>query len=261
MIKFRYFCIQLILLCSIFRGVSGEDNFKMDIFIKSYSKDFSWLSYCVRSIEKFVKNVNNVIIVIPEKDLHLFNLTLSPKFQLHVVNESGNGYLFQQYIKMTAHHYSQADYIMFVDSDCVFTKEIDFHELVKNEKPTILMTKYSELVDKNGKSLVPWQSPTEKVFGQSVKYEFMRRNFLVYKSSTLEHLEKWFPHDLKNYILSQTIFSEFNVIGAFAYFFENNNYNFIDTKNWTYEEPPGKQFWSYSGLTEIEKQELESLLQ
>ena len=122
------------------------------------------------------------------------------------------------------------------------------------------MTKYTELVDNRGKSLVPWQKPTEKVFGQSVKYEFMRRNFLIYKSSTLEHLEKWFPYDLKNYILSQKTFSEFNVIGAFAYFFEKDNYNFIDTKNWKYEEAPGKQFWSYSGLTDAEKEELESFL-
>ena len=259
MIKFRYICIQLILLCSVFTGVFGENDVKVDIFIKSYYEDFKWLAYCVQSIEKFVKNVNKVIIVIPTKDAKRFHIQLSPKFELHKKVESGRGYLFQQYVKLTAHHYSNADYIMFVDSDCIFLRETDLLELVKGGKSTMLMTKYSEILRNNDQCYV-WKAPTEKVFNTEVEYEFMRTSFLIYKKSTLQNFEKWFPYDLKEYILSQVHFSEYNVLGAFAYFFERDQYNFVDTQDWTDENPFGKQYWSYSGLTNSEKEEIESFL-
>lgn len=259
MFKYKSIFIQLILLCSIFTGAFGENDVKVDIFIKSYHADFKWLDYCVKSIDKFVKNVNKIIIVIPKKDSRYFNINLSPKFELHKKREVGKGYLFQQYVKLTAHHYSDADYIMFVDSDCIFLRETDLVDLVKDGKSRMLMTKYSEILELKDQCYV-WKAPTEKVFNTEVEYEFMRSSFLIYKRSTLQNFEKWFPYDLLTYIISQEHFSEYNVLGAFAYFFERDQYNFVDTQDWTDENPFGRQYWSYSGLTNSEREEIESIL-
>lgn len=232
----------------------------IDIFIKSYHKDFKWLFYSLKSIEKYARNVNKIIIVIPENEVKLFKLKLPLNAELFPVAEKGNGYLFQQYIKLSAHHFSSADFIMFMDSDCVFTKEIDLKSLIENGNPRILMTRYEDLCDSQGKPLTPWRKPTEKALGRTVEYEFMRRNFLLYKRSTLVNFEHWFPYNLKDYILSQVTFSEFNVIGAYAYFFEHDEYDFVDTRDWEFEEGFGKQYWSLSGLTAQEREELDSLL-
>ena len=43
----------------------------IDIFYKSYAKDFEWLYYSLRSIKKYLTGYNKIIIVIPEQDRNL----------------------------------------------------------------------------------------------------------------------------------------------------------------------------------------------
>jgi hypothetical protein len=41
-------------------------------------------------------------------------------------------------------------------------------------------------------------------------------------------------------------FSEFNVIGAYAFKYQRELYNFINTDEWTYTEPKSIQLWSWA---------------
>ena len=74
----------------------------IDIFIKSYYKDFKFLNYCLKSIEKNVVGYNKIVLVIPEQDeqelIKLIDKDLKLKIELIKVREYGNGYLFQQWI-------------------------------------------------------------------------------------------------------------------------------------------------------------------
>ena len=230
---------------------------KTDIFIKSYQKDFKWLYYCLESIKKYAYNYNEIIIVIPEKDANKFKFTLPERCYLKTVKEEGDGYLFQQYVKLMANFYCQAELIMYVDSDCVFTEKTDISSLVKDGKPEILMTKWEYVGDG-----ICWKPVVEAVFQQPIEYEYMRRHGLTYHRETLANFQHWFEGDLKRYIISKANrqFSEFNVLGAYANLFENDKYNFVDTDNWEYVDPVVKQYWSYSGLTEDEKKELDNII-
>jgi glycosyltransferase involved in cell wall biosynthesis len=210
----------------------------VDIFIKSYREDFKWLELCLKSIKKYVTGYNEIIILIPEGDN--FTPTTERTF-VHKIKEEGNGYLFQQYCKMIAHNYSGADYIMYVDSDCIFHSPVNVKDLIVDGKPQILMTSYKELGN-----LVPWQKPTADFIGQVPEFEFMRRHCFIYHKKTLSNLLHWFKGDLKKYVLSRTEFSEFNAIGFYAYLFERDKYNFIDTKDWTYTPAIVNQYHSYT---------------
>ena len=212
---------------------------KVDIFIKSYHKDFKLLNYSLQSIAKNVTGYNNIILLIPEREKHLFDTRHMPdRTLIHYVKEYGSGYLFQQWCKITAHKYSDADFIMFSDSDCIFDHEINLQDFVKDEKPEILYTDYSKVGD-----AICWKQPTVDVIKMPVQYEFMWRNCLIYHKSTLINIEKFEPN-LEYVIMTGERFSEFNVIGAYAFNYERENYNFINTDNWTYTEPKGIQLWS-----------------
>lgn len=211
----------------------------VDIFIKSYHKDFKLLKYSLQSIKKNVSGYNNVILLIPEREKHLFDTRDIPERTLiHYVKEYGNGYLFQQWCKISAHKYSNADYILFSDSDCIFDHEINLQDFVKDEKPEILYTDYSKVGD-----AICWKEVTEAFIKEPQQFEWMRRNCLVYHRGTLERIAAYEPN-LEYIIMSGNRFSEFNAIGAYAFKYEKDLYSFVNTDDWTYAEPKGIQLWS-----------------
>lgn len=213
----------------------------IDIFYKSYSKDFKLLHYSLKSIAKFITGYNNIILLIPEKDKHEFDTRDLPERTLiHYVNEYGNGYLFQQLCKMYAHKYSQADYILYADSDCIFDRPTDLQTLIYDGKPEILYTDYSKVGD-----AICWQAPTERFIGEAQQFEFMRRLPLIYHRTTLESIDGLY-HNLEQIIMNADRFSEFNAMGAYAYKHEDYKYKFTNTDNWTYTDPISIQLWSHA---------------
>lgn len=221
------------------------------IFIKSYAKDFRWLNYCLKSICKYVTGYSEVVLMLDEgSNTELHHLTELPnKIRIEWVSKEGDGYIFQQYCKLVAHHYTKADKIMFVDSDCIFTQPLDLSTLLNN--PELLYTPYSMVGD-----AICWKKCTEKAVLQTVEFEFMRRNGLIYHRSTLENFEA-FLGDLKEYVLSQKVFSEFNALGAYAWFNELEKYTWVNTATEPFNEPLVMQLWSHGEL-DIDK--LETIL-
>lgn len=236
----------------------------VDIFIKSYRKDFVWLYHALRSITKNVTGYQNVILLIPEADKHEFDTRVLPdRTLIHYVSDQGNGYLRQQYYKLTAYKYSESDYILFGDSDCFFDHPINLIDFVADGKPEILHTSWDKVGD-----AICWKQPTEKVIGEPVEFEFMRRNTCIYHRSTLVNLHKWRPF-LEQIVMKSNHFSEFNLMGAYSYKFERDKYNFVNTDNWEYTPPKAVQIWSHAskeeGVSETHLREyirtLETLLQ
>lgn len=218
----------------------------IDIFIKSYPKDFPYLYYCLESINKFVTGVDNVVIVLPMGANVDFNPHVLPK-KVHIIfeEEIGNGYIFQQYCKLNAHNYCFSNYIMFVDSDCIFKRPINLQTLIRENGCTeILKTKYEHVGD-----AICWKEPTEKFFDGKipVEYEYMRRNCMMYRRETLVNLYS-LKKDMKSYVLKQDRFSEFNVVGVFIENYEPQNYILTDTANWEYKDHFIEQLWSWGSF-------------
>lgn len=213
----------------------------VDIFYKSYHKDYKWLYYSLQSLTLNVTGYNNVIILIPESEKELFDTRNLPERTLvHYVEEYGRGYMFQQWCKINAPKYSYAEFIMFADSDCIFDHKIDLQEFVKTNKPEILYTDWSKVGD-----AMCWKQPTEDLMGEVVEWEFMRRNCLIYHRSTLLNLNQWKP-DIEQIIMASDRFSEFNLIGAYAFKKERDKYTFVNTDNWEFTQPKAEQLWSHA---------------
>lgn len=226
----------------------------IDIFYKSYSKDF-WLLYLsLKTITKNVTGYNNIVILIPESEKELFDTSdLPERTVVYYVEEKQPGWLWQQVCKTNAHKYCFAEFILFADSDCIWEHKIDLQEFVIDGKPEILYTDWSKVGDG-----IIWKAPTEIFMKEPVEWEFMRRNSLIYYRATLIAISEYAP-DLEKMIMDSARFSEFNCIGAFAFKFEKHNYTFINTDNWKYVPPKSEQLWSHAskadGVSEVHLRE------
>lgn len=231
------------------------------IFYKSYLQDFEWLYCSLLSLDKFATGYEEIVIVIPERELHTFisnsnyaKLLIKLNCIIDTVPEYGLGYLYQQYVKMTAHKYTQQPYILFVDSDCIFDRPVNVQDYINNEKPVILYTDYSKVGDAQC-----WKECTEKFVGLPQQYEFMRRIPLMYHRNTLVRISNMYP-DLEYHIMNSERFSEFNAIGAWAFIHEKAKYTFINTDEWEFQPNVARQFHSYTGFTPEVKEEITSIL-
>lgn len=217
----------------------------IDIFIKSYHKDFWLLRYALMSIKKFVTGYKTVRLVIPLNEYdklmsEISDVAFPENIRIHYSEEKSPGWLYQQYLKMSAHKVCQSEYIMFTDSDCIFTHPVNIQDCLTDGKPEILCTDWSK-VDQ----AIIWKEPTEKFLGEEVPFEMMRRNQQIHHRSTLSAIEQFRP-DLEELIMKSERFSEFNAMSAYCYKYLQDQYRFINTDNWVYTPPLAVQLWSHA---------------
>jgi hypothetical protein len=216
-----------------------------DILIRTYSKDLQWLAHALRSIQMNVTGYRQIIVAIPDASL-LSHLTAETVIQ---VEDLPDGYIGQQLTKMEAWKYTDADAVVFWDSDVIATEPVDVSEWFVDGQPLVWKTRYASIN-------APWQKMTEKAVGFPVEWEYMRRMPLVYRTDTLrrccEFMEQLHGKPLKNYLklVPHREFSEFNVLGAYAEMYEEDEYAFIDTETVTMPKNKLRQFWSWGGITD-----------
>lgn len=215
----------------------------IDIFIRTYEKDLEWLKHALRSIYMHVSGYRKIVITAPKSNDFSKYLTETVTY----VEDLRDGYLGQQLTKMNAYLYTDADAVVFWDSDVIACEPVNVSEWFLGGRPIVYKTSYAHIE-------APWKPITEKAVGFNVEWEYMRRMPIIYFTDTVEacskFIEKQHNVSLIKYISSQPYreFSEFNAIGAYAEKFESNRYEFIDTD--MVELPKNKvhQFWSWSGL-------------
>ncbi len=238
-----------------------------DIFLRSYAADLPWVPYALRSLQKFVTGTRDVIISVPEEDIPAFktlNLVKERLVKSMARLPHGQGYCEQQLDKLMADLYSDADHILFWDSDCIAIRPLHPDDLIVDGAPRCLITHYSKLVHPDGSPAVPWQPVAEKALGHPCEYEAMRQHpFLVPRRVLKEFREYMFSlHGipLETYIAeTKGSFSEFNCLHNFALSHTPLVFTWMNTDNGV-PEPFVKQFWSYSGLREDERRQIEEIL-
>lgn len=261
-------------------GASERDGqFICDILIKSYPPDYERLAYCLRSIEKFASGFRQVILIVPHTGMDggIWPPGMGNAFQrILTVEERGEGYLFQQTVKASAHEYTDADYVLHLDSDTILTKPVTPETFFRDGKPLWLMTPYAHIqagieAEKAKDAsfhcgALTWKLVTEKFMVQPVEYEFMRRMPMFVPRSV--HVAAagfchiWHKQSLTDYILSQPNkeFSEFNALGALAYSRARDDFYWLDTTKEPLPEVVAIQKWSHEPFTDETKAEFEAIL-
>lgn len=235
------------------------------IFIRSYNKDFEWLSYCVRSIRKFCSGFNEVVLAVPIG--HYVQLTDEIKNcvdHIHPVEpRTSRGYLDQQITKLRAHHYTDADQILYVDSDCLFAAPATPETFMRDGKPLLLKTAYDVFRSHQQRTgekqnVLCWQPITEAAIGFPVAYEYMRRLPILHDVRTLLEVETRYPRMIDHIrSIHGNGFSEFNALGAVAERYLSDLYHIQDTE--TEPLPPivCEQSWSWGGISDEKREHME----
>ncbi len=225
-----------------------------DIFIRSYEKDFEWLKYCLRSIQRFATGFRNVIVVVPNGQTP----PVGPVEKVFFVHEGCDGYMHQQLTKLHADCFSDAEVFLFMDSDTIFTRPITAGAAFE----PWLYTPYASLNDPN---TMTWMKVVQKAIGVLPEYEFMRRHPLSVQRWMLQGLREffWQRHgmSLESYIIAQPghEFSEWNVIGAWLWYFHRSKVQWQNTDE-KLGVPFVHQSYSWGGLNDDIRKNLEAAL-
>jgi hypothetical protein len=228
----------------------GREAMKLtvDIFLVTWPGDYEWLPYLFKSIGKFVSGFRKVVIVLeggddPPRDALDYNAAFAweikrcPKYR----GTSYEGRSGQALEKLRAWHYSDADRIMYIDSDCVFKRKIDLQtdKLTSIERPPVWFEPWKDVGDAKC-----WHKPTREILGFNPPYETMRHYPFVYPG--------WFLRATWEHIGGEERLRKFkdpcdyNVMGSFAIKFMPEFFNVIDGKK-PVKNQAIHQFWSFHG--------------
>lgn len=225
----------------------------ISLFIRSYSKDFEWLTHSVRSMRANLVGISERILCVPDTDK--VPTDISSYFdEIVYSNEFLPGYLQQQVDKVRAYKHCLHDNILFSDSDCIYFQRFDASQMLDGSKVRLYQTKYLSLEGQ----VLAWKGITKACTGIDPEYEYMRCQPIMHKSWTCRTLDSL--HIYKEYlkIVQPNNLSEFNALGVIAKEFFPSDYTFVDTE----KSPPtntAKQYWSWGGMTPDISKELESL--
>lgn len=236
---------------------------KPAIFVRSYSGDFCWLKYCLRSIAKHAPDVPTLVVA---PDFAGFDCAPRPNLEFRFCQvRHPRGYVDQQISKVFADSeiaqvFPETTHIVHIDSDTVLTGPVD--PLFRDGKPCLLRTPYSELPS----DARAWQRITEKHLGfDNISHEYMRRMGLAYPVSLYAELRRHLASlhgGWQSWIdsIQGHEFSEFNALGAFAHEHPKFHDDFVWVDTDKQDLPPliVKQHWSWGGI-DAHRAELEKL--
>ena len=213
---------------------------KCDVFIRSYRGDFQWLKYCLRSCDKFLSGFGTIHIAIPASDMGVYKHHGSEV--VHLVENWDDDYLGQQNTKLHADQYTHGDFILHVDSDCIFTSPTTPDDFMVGGRAVIL---HEDGVE------TPWPPIVERTIGFHMESEYMRRLPIIYPKwiygGFREFIKKMHGMELNEWIKIQPYreFSEFNCLGAWAWKYAHDGVEW----RFPHEMPTkAKQFWSWGGI-------------
>lgn len=251
------------------------------IVYKTYQNDLEWFEYSVKSLQKHVLPFNSIEKVLIythdicfEKVIKMTNVMKDTNIQVLPVHYNYHGYIKQMIVKAQAYSDVKSEYIVYVDSDCIFTRTCDLSRLLNNDgKPYWHMTDEADAIP-------IWKEVVEDMTHSEMKYYYMYNSFpFVIKTSTLkianDHFikvhkktyEEYVKERLAHYEISindnivniffklSKVFTEFEYIGYIAHNFTNDYEFLLNQRN----KEDVKQFWSHGGITDEIKKELDDL--
>ena len=243
------------------------------ILIASYKKDFEWLWPNLRSLKRHMQGFLPPVISVSSEDAAECRALVAQTFpEATVWTKDGPpdlGNLRAQVSMMHGDRFgSPADYVWLVGSDCIVSGTFSPDSFFRNGKPVMLMNSYEHLLP-FAPGIAPWRAGVENAIGSKPDFEFMRRLPLIYPVELFDrvrrHLEARHGVPFEDYVYSvgayaqksnrsdAANFSESNVLGAYAYIYMPEAFEWVNLDD-NYDAEMAKlpspliQFWSHGGL-------------
>lgn len=227
----------------------------VDIFCRTYDGDAKWLAKTLPTWIEHCTWVRKIIVSgIDSECTDVKGVCADNEVDFVADDESAeitDGYINQQYTKMRADLFTDADMVMFIDSDTVCRGLSVRDDLSTNGVPDLLHSSWDRVGD-----AMCWRAPTQQWIGRTPPYEFMRRFPLLYHTDTLrqcrEYISKTNGKTLLDIMKGAKSVSEFNLIGAYAWEFEHDRYHWVDADTSDLKLNPFRQYWSHGGVDQLD---------
>ena len=233
-----------------------------DLFIRSYYKDFRWLTFCLRSVAKYAHGFRKVILVVPESSAsRLDRSSFEGDIDIQLCGNFEDDYLGQQVTKLYADLYTDADFICHIDADCLFWRDTRPDDLMQCGRAIISITPYSLFPKERA-----WQRLSEEFMTHPVQHDFMRRQPFLFPrwlySECRIYAEAVHQQSLSAYVLSRFPggFSEYNALGALAYHRFHDRFVWRERRVWAPDESVCRWFWSWGGISGATQREIDDIL-
>lgn len=251
---------------------------KAAILIVSYAKDLPFFEACAKSIGKNARGFYAVKVVVPTADVDYFRPAAEP----HGIavcgfdEEPGKGFLSHMRMKCYAdHHFPEADVIFHLDADSVIAEPVTPEDWIRDGK---VLLPYCEFRHYLTTPLLPdeqatfmgftgkkvdlnrgqyfWKFTSEFALGWEVRRETMQWMPIAHVREVypkMRELIKARHKDFDYYVMScrnsfpQT-FCEFNALGAVAFKYFHERYEWHDVNERGLPFARVIQTWSHGGL-------------
>lgn len=253
---------------------------KTEILIVTYWKDFPWLAYALKCIHKHAKGFQGVTLAVPDKDVGALNEQCAGFFEGVTVKPykevEGKGMLQHMAVMATAEEVVPAgtEFVLHMDADCMFKEPVTPATYIKNEKPYYVVRSYDSLIDSKTRVVsdcMQWKPVVEDSLRTPVTMYTMCRHPSVFPIAFYKRFRNYIQSKqgmgFLPYVLSRRnefpqTFADFPTMGAFAYQFMRDKFEWVDISAGNHLAPKDKlmAFWSHGGITEAIKQEIEGFL-
>jgi hypothetical protein len=244
----------------------------VDVFIVSCAKHFEWLKWCLRSTVRFAHGFRQVMIAIPEQDMTALNSWLGEfannqgvPIRIKMFRDwPGKGFLCHEWQITCTDQFTDADYFVHIDSDCLFVEPVTPEDYFIDGKPVLMHGSYDWLEHDVQANLRMWQQTVVDAIGGDVPQETMRRHPAVHPRETYaltrECIAKHTGRDPAEYVKScreefAQGYAEFNTLGAVAWRHLHDKYHWLDHEQLHKTQTPWPnnklvQMWSHAPPTE-----------
>lgn len=259
----------------------------VEILIVTYWKDFPWLVYCLRLIQKFCRGFQGVTVVLPRRDLEKMITVVSPhvpsgplRIVLRTFDEmDGKGMLHHMVMMAKADELLPfgTKYVLTCDADCMFRMPTNPEHYFWNDKPYYIIRSWASLTTEDPRNpgskvvsdCLQWKGPTDAQVGFDTEIFGMCMNTVVFPIDFFPkyraHVEKVHHKSFAEVILGgrnefpQTSM-DFTAMGACAHRFMRERWHWFDVERPPYPVDRKQAFWSHGGLTEDARNQIEGLL-
>ena len=235
---------------------SPRDPPVMDFFIRTWRGDGHWLTFLLRSIDRFVPRTvyRHILITFSSSERHYFESYL-PHFTLPIklrpmddvffkTGPNNGSYYSQMFAKFHAYQHSDADFFIHMDSDTIFTEPINRSDFIDDRNRIyIKRIKFADLAQ----NFRVWQRPSQKLLLESVPYETMTGFPFVFSRDVYQNainlIEKRHKLPIIEVVKSINEFAEFTTLGHYLITYMPDRW--VDNNK---KSEKVIQSWSWGGL-------------
>jgi hypothetical protein len=228
----------------------------IDILIRTYFRDFRWLTLSLLSVAQFVDGYRRIVIVMPEssfKRLRGDEIPARVPATLLCCPDYPDDYLGQQVSKLRADEFTDAPFVVHIDSDSIFRAACSLPALLtKNGRPVVRVLWCSRRRQDDG-----WRRCIADFFGEPLPFDVLAPPPYVYAAELYRSLRRNCVSrhgvTLDDWCFSRQFdsLSEFGLLAAQAWFHHRDDYCWVSADHesgW-----PCQPFWSRSPTSETQR--------